>query len=85
MESVASLPPAWLAKPVLVLSASEDTVVSNDAIARFVASNPLADRVDLAGSRHEPLMEVDAVQSVLWPAIDDFIDRLLPPPPSGAR
>jgi len=85
MDGVASLPHAWLKKPALILSADEDTVVSNDAIAKFVAANPLAERVSLAGSRHEPLMEVDAVQTVLWPAIDAFIDRILRPLPSAAR
>ena len=78
MGRVARLPDGWLSVPALVVSASEDTVVSNDAIAAFVEANPLVQRVHLEGSRHEPLMEVDAVQTVLWSAIDGFLDRVAP-------
>jgi len=80
MKDVASLPDEWLTAPTLVLSADEDTVVSNTAIAKFVSANPLAERQRLAGSRHEPLMEVEAVQAVAWSAIDAFLDRHLTPP-----
>jgi len=80
MSDVASLPNGWLEVQTLVLSADEDTVVSNSAIAKFVEANPLAKRLRLAGSRHEPLMEIDSIQAVLWPAIDEFLDGLLTPP-----
>ena len=75
MRSVRSLPRGWLEITTLVFSAEEDTVVSNDAIAKFVDNNPAAKRVRLAGSRHEPLMEVEAVQTVAWSAIDAYLDR----------
>ena len=80
MSSVASLPNDWLSVPAVILSADEDTVVSNSAIGKFVDANPSARRVNLAGSRHEPLMEVEAVQALVWPAIDEFLDGLLKPP-----
>jgi len=78
MAAVAALPGGWVDVPALVASADEDTVVSNAAIAAFAEANPLVEHVRLAGSRHEPLMEVDAVQSVLWSAIDGFLDRVVP-------
>jgi len=83
MRGVAALPKGWLSIPALVLSAEEDTVVSNKAIAKFVRTNPFAERVRLAGSRHEPLMEVEAVQAMVWPAIDTYLDRVLPQSPVG--
>ena len=84
MNSVASLPSDWLNVPTIVLSADEDTVVSNSAIGKFVDANPLAQRVNLLGSRHEPLMEVEAVQAQVWPAIDGLLDLILATP-SEAR
>ena len=78
MGSVASLPDEWLKIPVLVASAAEDTVVSKEAIRAFADANSKAEHIHLAGSRHEPLMEVDAVQDVFWAAIDGFLDRVLP-------
>lgn len=80
MAAVAALPEGWVKVPVLLASAGKDTVVSNAAIARFVARNPLVSRIHLPDSRHEPLMETDAVQALLWPAIDGFFDRVLTPP-----
>lgn len=80
MASVAALPEAWLNVPVLLASAEEDTVVSNDAIARFVMRQKRVERVHLAGSRHEPLMEVEAIQAVLWPVIDAYLDEVLGSP-----
>ena len=88
MARVAALPDGWLKVLTLALSADEDTVVSNKAIARLMAANPdVTERIHLANSRHEPLMELDAVQAVLWPALDAFLDRHLPPtpPPSASR
>jgi len=76
MASVAALPPGWLNVPSLVLEAEMDTVVSNAAIARFAARNPQADRAIINGSRHEPLMEVEAVQTAVWPVIDGYLDKV---------
>ena len=77
MSGVARLPDNWLKIPGLVASAGEDTVVSNAAIEAFAKANAQVEHVHLAGSRHEPLMEVDAVQTVLWSAIDAFLERVV--------
>ncbi len=77
MRAMAALPAGWLAKPVLVLAAAEDRVVSNSAIGKFAAANPLAQIVMLDGSRHEPMMEVDAVQDAAWTAIDRWLGETL--------
>lgn len=77
MSAVAALPAGWLDIPVLALSAGEDTVVSNAAIERFVSRNPMAIHAPIPGSRHEPLMEVEAVQKVVWPIIDRYLDDVL--------
>ena len=77
MASVAALPPGWLKVPVLALSAGDDTVVSNAAIERFIQRNPMATNAHLPGSRHEPFMEVEAVQTLVWSAIDTYLDDVL--------
>jgi len=78
IAGVAALPDEWLRIPALIASADEDTVVSNAAITAFAKTNANAEHVHLMGSRHEPLMEVDAVQTEFWSAIDSFLDRVLP-------
>lgn len=77
MTAVAALPEGWVRTPVLILRAGEDTVVSNRAIDRLAAQNPSVEVVALDGSRHEPLMEIDAIQDVAWAGIDGFVGRVL--------
>ena len=78
MAVVSALEDGWVDIPSLVLSASEDSVVSNSAIETFANANPMVRHVCLERSLHEPLMETDAVQSVLWNAVDTLLDRALP-------
>ncbi len=78
MAGIAALPDNWLKIPLLLASGDEDTVVSNKAITDFARRNTLTEHIHLKGSRHEPLIEVDAVQNVFWAAIDDFLDRVAP-------
>lgn len=79
MAAVEALPPGWLETPVLILQAGDDTVVSNAAHDRFAERNPMAEIAVLPGSRHEPLMEADAVQQAAWAAIDVFLERIAGP------
>jgi len=58
--------------PILIISAGEDKVVSNEAqrtICSFLESCRLT---EIPGARHEILKETDAVQSIFWEEFDRF-------------
>ena len=65
--------PEALTPPTLFVAGAEDRVVDNRAMAAWAARMPHAELVTLAGSRHEPLMEVDAVRAAFWRAFDAFV------------
>ena len=84
MRAIAALPAGWLTVPMLVLAAAEDKVVSNSAIGKFAAANPMATVQMLEDSRHEPMMETDAVQAAAWDGIDAWLADLADAPVDGA-
>jgi lysophospholipase len=59
--------------PILILAASLDKVVSLKAIESVAASLRTGSQVVLPGSRHEILMERDAIRAQFWAAFDAFI------------
>jgi lysophospholipase len=65
--------------PVLLLSASEDALVSAPAIARAAVRLPRGELVVFGPeSHHEVLREVDPVRDRALAAIDEFLSRVLP-------
>lgn len=69
--------------PVLMASAGEEVVVSVPAQRRICRELPDCEFVAIPGSRHEILMETDAVKDRFWRAFDRFwVHRMgMPPPP----
>jgi lysophospholipase len=59
--------------PVLVVAAGDDPVVSTPAIQLFAARLKAGHTITLRGSRHEILMERDAIREQFWAAFDAFV------------
>lgn len=59
--------------PVLVLTASDDTVVDRHAAAALARRMRGASAIELRGARHEILMEREAIQQQFWAAFDAFM------------
>ena len=73
--------------PSLFLVAGNDRVVDSRATERLASRLRGASAIVLAGSRHEILMERDAIRAAFWKAFDAFVpprERLPaePPPPT---
>jgi lysophospholipase len=60
-------------KPILIIAAGADRVVSTPAIARFGARLKAASVITLPGAQHEILMENDTIRSLFFAAFDAFI------------
>ena len=70
--------------PTLVIGASDDPVCATADIERFARSlGPNCLYVPIAGSRHEVLMETDAVRAGFWEAFDRFVEA--PDPVSAVQ
>jgi lysophospholipase len=78
MRALADLPDNAISEPMLIFSAEEEAVVSNEAIDALVARNAMVTLVHLQDCRHEPFVEEPAVQAVLWREIETFLDRVAP-------
>jgi len=68
--------PDFLARinlPMLMLSASEDRLVSSRAIANFADMVRTITHIGIPGARHEILMERDEIRGQFWAAFDAFI------------
>jgi len=61
--------------PLLVVTAGNDRVVSNEAILRFAAQLPAHETVCVQGAYHEILQERDDLRNEFWHAFDRFIQR----------
>lgn len=59
--------------PLLILTASADTVVDAQAAAALAGRMRGASTLSLTGARHEILMETDAIQAEFWAAFDAFM------------
>lgn len=70
--------------PVLIVATTADRLVSFRAIERAAHRLPLCETLFFgAEARHEILREVDPVRNRALHAIDDFLDRVVPPAESS--
>ena len=67
-----------VAIPVRVLAAAEEALVDNAAARRFAERLPAGRWVELAGARHELLMEADPVRARVWAEFDALADAVAP-------
>src|SRR4029077_12963238 len=65
--------PLEIRQPILMLAASNDTVVSTAAIEEFAYHLPAGSHLVIAGSKHEILQEQDRYRSQFWAAFDAFV------------
>jgi len=65
--------PSEVKVPTLVIAAGRDPVVSTPAIERFAARLKTGSALILPTSRHEILMETDAIRAQFWAAFDAFV------------
>lgn len=71
-----------LTMPVLLLQAGADTVVDNSPQSAFCANLPACTLVEIAGAKHEILMEEDRLRNQALMRIRDFLERHLPVSPT---
>ncbi len=64
---------AKLQRPVLIIGAGSDRLVSTTASEKFAKGLPAGKFIVISGSRHEILIENDAIRSQFWAAFDAFI------------
>lgn len=57
---------------ILMVGASDDKIVSNDAQKKLCVLMPNCRRVEISGARHEIFKETDAVRSMFWQEFDRF-------------
>jgi lysophospholipase len=60
-------------RPVLMLAAGDDTIVSTAANAAFARHLPAGSHRVIAGAKHEMLQEDDRYREQLWAAFDAFM------------
>jgi lysophospholipase len=65
--------PLEIRQPILMLAASNDTVVSTAAIEEFAYHLPAGSHLVIAGSKHEILQEQDRYRAQFWAAFDAFV------------
>ena len=65
--------PSRIDRPVLMLAADGDTVVSGAAIQEFAARLPAGSHRVIEGARHEILQEQDGYRAQFWAAFDAFV------------
>ncbi len=71
--------PGWLAAvrtPVLICAAERDSLIDGAALRHAVVHLPVGELVEIAGSRHEILIEIDACRAAFWGAFDAFTGKL---------
>jgi lysophospholipase len=71
--------PRAIDRPVLMVAAGGDTVVSSAAIAEFAARLPAGSHCVIAGARHEILQEQDSCREQFWAAFDEFVPGVRSP------
>ncbi len=67
--------------PILVASAGQEDLISNQAIGAFAERLPHCDHVHIAGAFHEILMETNALRDQFWAAFDTLTDVYAPKRP----
>ncbi|MFZ2159847.1 MAG: alpha/beta hydrolase [Bradyrhizobium sp.] len=65
--------PSQIDRPILMVAAGDDTVVSGAAIKGFAARLPAGSHRVIEGARHEILQEQDGYREQLWAAFDAFV------------
>jgi lysophospholipase len=65
--------PSRIRQPILMLAASNDSVVSTSAIEEFAYHLPAGSHLVIAGSKHEILQEQDRYRGQFWAAFDAFV------------
>src|SRR6185436_17097400 len=65
--------PSEIRQPILMLAASNDSIVSTAAIEEFAYQLRAGSHLVIAGSRHEILQEQDRYRSQFWAAFDAFV------------
>jgi lysophospholipase len=65
--------PSQIRQPILMMAASNDTVVSTAAIEEFAYHLRAGSHLVIAGSKHEILQEQDRFRTQFWAAFDAFV------------
>ena len=65
--------PSRIRQPILMLAASDDTVVSTPAIEEFAYHLRAGSHLVIAGAKHELLQEQDRYRAQFWAAFDAFV------------
>jgi lysophospholipase len=65
--------PSQIRQPILMLAASNDSVVSTPAIEEFAYHLRAGSHLVIAGSKHEILQEQDRYRAQFWAAFDAFV------------
>jgi lysophospholipase len=65
--------PSRIRQPILMLAASNDTIVSTPAIEEFAYHLRAGSHLVIAGSKHEILQEQDRYRAQFWAAFDAFV------------
>jgi lysophospholipase len=65
--------PSEIRQPILMLAASNDSIVSTSAIEEFAYHLRAGSHLVIAGSKHEILQEQDRYRSQFWAAFDAFV------------
>jgi lysophospholipase len=65
--------PMEIRQPILMLAASNDTIVSTSAIEEFAYHLRAGSHLVIAGSKHEILQEQERYRSQFWAAFDAFV------------
>jgi lysophospholipase len=71
--------PGWLAAvrtPVLICAAERDSLIDGAALRHAASHLPAGELVEIAGARHEILIERDPCRAAFWDAFDRFIGKL---------
>ncbi|WP_291686491.1 alpha/beta hydrolase [Bradyrhizobium sp.] len=65
--------PSQIRQPILMLAASNDTIVSTPAIEEFAYHLRAGSHLVIAGAKHEILQEQDRYRAQFWAAFDAFV------------
>jgi lysophospholipase len=65
--------PSRIRQPILMLAASNDTIVSTSGIEEFAYHLRGGSHLVIAGSKHEILQEQDRYRQQFWAAFDAFV------------
>jgi lysophospholipase len=65
--------PSQIRQPILIMAASNDTIVSTPAIEEFAYHLRAGSHLVIAGAKHEILQEQDRFRAQFWAAFDAFV------------